>query len=205
MPELYTVLRARAHNQLTAHTATLAEATRLAGDWQARREGPAVVVRETTLRAGQARARRSAERSASALADPDLAALVKLAEHDAMLRLLYSRLPFVACQPGGVPGVVYLICFDRPYKHAHHYLGWCETGRLEARMVEHRTGAGARLMAVVTAAGIGWNVARTWDDADRYFERMCKLRRDSTRLCPQCNPGNHRGVPAAPILIGAPA
>jgi hypothetical protein len=43
----------------------------------------------------------------------------------------------------GVPGTVYLLHFDRPYKHARHYLGW--TANLQARLDSHRAGHGARI------------------------------------------------------------
>lgn len=49
-------------------------------------------------------------------------------------------------------GVCYLIHFERPYRHARHYLGW--TVDLEARLAKHRAGNGARLLRVATAAGI---------------------------------------------------
>jgi hypothetical protein len=196
MSDLYAVLRARAHNQLTAHTATLAEANRLAQDWQARREGPAVVVREAAVLAAHAKARAAVARADPAAAGPGFAGLLSQAEHEALLRLLYSHLPFIACQPGGVPGVCYLLHFDRPYRHARNYIGWAETGRLEARLGEHRAGSGARLLAVVAAAGTDWTVARIWKDTDRYFERLLKVRRRATRLCPVCSPGNRRGIPA---------
>lgn len=80
-------------------------------------------------------------------------------------------------------GTVYLIHFDRPYRHARHYLGWA--ANLDARISHHRAGTGARLMAVIAAAGIGFVVARTWE-GDRTFERKLKNRKESPRLCPIC-------------------
>ena len=82
---------------------------------------------------------------------------------------------------------VYLICFDTPYKHARHYLGFTP-GPLEDRLALHRAGRGARLMAVVTAAGISWRVTRTWDGG-RILERQLKNQRNSPKLCPSCTPG----------------
>jgi hypothetical protein len=58
-------------------------------------------------------------------------------------------------------GVVYLVHFSEPYRHARHYTGW--TVDLEARLAEHRAGRGARLLQVVAQAGIGWTLARTWE------------------------------------------
>jgi predicted GIY-YIG superfamily endonuclease len=57
-------------------------------------------------------------------------------------------------------GVVYLLHFDRAYKHARHYTGW--SSDLPARLKEHADGHGARLLAVIAAEGIGWQLARTW-------------------------------------------
>lgn len=78
--------------------------------------------------------------------------------------------------PGAVGGpTVYLIHFDRPYRHAHHYTGWT-AGALDARLKQHEHGAGARLMAVIAEAGIGWTLARTWQGW-RARERQLKRRR----------------------------
>jgi predicted GIY-YIG superfamily endonuclease len=78
---------------------------------------------------------------------------------------------------------VYLIHFDRPYKHAKHYLGW--TRDLPARLADHESGRGARLMAVIAAAGIGWRLARTWT-GDKARERSIKRTGGKARLCPLC-------------------
>jgi predicted GIY-YIG superfamily endonuclease len=83
------------------------------------------------------------------------------------------------------PGTVYLIHFDAAYKHARHYLGW--TTELEARLQAHRDGRGARLMEVITAAGITWQLARTWPGG-RNRERAIKDRHEAPRLCPICTP-----------------
>ena len=56
--------------------------------------------------------------------------------------------------------VVYLLHFDRPYQHAKHYLDSCQD--LERRLTQHGKGRGARLLEVVQAVGIGWQLARTW-------------------------------------------
>jgi predicted GIY-YIG superfamily endonuclease len=83
--------------------------------------------------------------------------------------------------------VIYLIHFDRPYRHARHYLGYCRTPEdLAARLARHRAGRGARLLRVVQGAGIGWHVARTWPDGDRTRERRLKNNRNGPRYCPVC-------------------
>lgn len=84
----------------------------------------------------------------------------------------------------GVTGTVYLLHFDQPYKHARHYLGWAAD--LQARLDCHRAGHGARLLAVLAAEGIGWQLARTWPDADRNRERRLKNMGGGARHCPLC-------------------
>lgn len=83
-------------------------------------------------------------------------------------------------------GTVYLLHFEAPYRHARHYLGF--TMDLTARLEEHARGGGARLMAVIAAAGIGFQLARTWVGS-RSLERKIKKRKESPALCPLCNSG----------------
>jgi len=80
--------------------------------------------------------------------------------------------------------MIYLLHFDQPYRHARHYLGFVESD-LEARLERHASGQGARLLAVLKAAGIGWSCVRTWPGS-RSFERQLKNQKRSTRLCPVC-------------------
>lgn len=86
------------------------------------------------------------------------------------------------------PGYVYLIHFSEPYKHARHYLG--SAGNLQARLDAHRAGSGARLMEVITDAGISWHVSRIWEcptvEEARTLEAHYKRQRDGVRLCPEC-------------------
>ena len=82
-------------------------------------------------------------------------------------------------------GIVYLICFDRKYHHARHYLGFCEDGNLEKRMDAHMMGSGSKLLRAVVEAGIGWKVVQLWE-GDRSFERKLKRRKNSGKLCPCC-------------------
>lgn len=79
---------------------------------------------------------------------------------------------------------VYLIHFNAPFHHARHYLGFAED--VDARVQKHRTGAGARLLQVVNAAGIAWQVARVWPEGTRDDERRLKAWKAATQLCPLC-------------------
>ncbi len=80
--------------------------------------------------------------------------------------------------------MVYLIHFNKPYKHAQHYIGF--TDNMERRLHEHElTSRGAKLLQVASAAGIKFTIARTWD-GDRKLERKLKNRKKSSSLCPIC-------------------
>jgi len=88
--------------------------------------------------------------------------------------------------------VCYLVCFSEPYtartgqqkKQARHYLGW--TVNLDKRIQLHRANQGARLLAVINAAGIGWAVVRIWDNGSRALELKLKSRHRHADLCPVC-------------------
>jgi predicted GIY-YIG superfamily endonuclease len=80
-------------------------------------------------------------------------------------------------------GVVYLVHFTEPYRHARHYTGW--TAYLESRLAEHQAGRGARLLQVITQAGIEWTLARTWQGT-RERERQLKRQGGASRRCPIC-------------------
>jgi predicted GIY-YIG superfamily endonuclease len=95
-------------------------------------------------------------------------------------------------------GTVYLIHFDARYKHAGHYIGW--TSDLETRLAEHARGHGARLMAVITAAGITWQLVRTWPGTRRR-ERQIKNQGGASRCCPRC--GVRPRTTSAPLVIRA--
>jgi hypothetical protein len=90
--------------------------------------------------------------------------------------------------------MVYVIHFDAPYHHARHYVGFSTggpTGRgiIRRRLAAHADGRGARLMAAVTRAGIGWSVVRIFPDATRTDERRIKRQGGhKERICPICNP-----------------
>lgn len=84
---------------------------------------------------------------------------------------------------------VYLLHFSQPISPKHttqHYLGW--SADIEARVQEHLTSRGAKLCKVALSRGITFEVAATWPDTDRDFERRLKNRKESPRLCPICNP-----------------
>ena len=83
-----------------------------------------------------------------------------------------------------VQGTVYMIHLQRPYRHARHYLGW--THDVEQRLAVHRQGQGSPLLRAAVAAGITFDVVRTWP-GDRHLERRLHNAKNSpARLCPVC-------------------
>ncbi len=81
-------------------------------------------------------------------------------------------------------GTVYLLHFDQRYQHAGHYTGWADD--LDRRLAAHQRGAGARLVEVITQAGIGFRLARIWPGASRARERSLKNSGGASRYCPIC-------------------
>jgi predicted GIY-YIG superfamily endonuclease len=84
-----------------------------------------------------------------------------------------------------VKGTIYLLHFSEPLKHARHYLGW--TDDLPTRLRRHARGRGSKLMAAVVAAGITFEVVRTWTEVTRHDERRLKMNSHVPRKCPVCN------------------
>ncbi len=80
-------------------------------------------------------------------------------------------------------GTIYLLHFHQPYRHARHYVGW--TDNLTNRLADHQHGNGARLIAVIRHAGIGFTLARTCT-GDRTRERAIKRAGGPLRYCPLC-------------------
>lgn len=83
-------------------------------------------------------------------------------------------------------GSVYLIHFDARFHHAGHYIGYTNEKFPRKRLARHRSGAGAKLLRAIQAAGIGWRVVRVWMKASRGDERKLKGRGGAARLCPVC-------------------
>lgn len=90
-----------------------------------------------------------------------------------------------------IRGTIYLLHFDQPYKHARHYTGW--TSDLDTRLADHKSGHGARLLAVLKTEGIGWKLARTWTGT-RARERQIKNQGGASRRCPLCGVKSRTGA-----------
>jgi len=95
-----------------------------------------------------------------------------------------------AARDSGLVGTVYLLHFTRAYEHARHYTGWTED--LLDRLDRHAVGCGARLMTVVSHAGIGFVLVRTCEGT-RSTERAIKNAGGAVRYCPLCTPKPRNG------------
>jgi hypothetical protein len=90
-----------------------------------------------------------------------------------------------------------LVHFDQRYEHAGHYTGWAED--LDHRVAEHLAGRRARLIEVITQAGIGLRLAGTWPGVTRARERQLKRQGGASRHCPICQEDRKaRGLPRRP-------
>lgn len=83
--------------------------------------------------------------------------------------------------------MIYLVHFERPFKHAKHYVGFTDV-TLHERFARHTSNArlrrGSALMRAVLEAGIKFKVVRTWP-GDRETEKRMKVSGNSWR-CPVC-------------------
>lgn len=83
--------------------------------------------------------------------------------------------------------MIYILKFDRPLGSqnprgkAQFYLGFCEDGKLEARLNEHRRGTGAKITRAAKLRGIGFLVVATLP-GDRSVERWLKSQKSTPRI-----------------------
>lgn len=82
-------------------------------------------------------------------------------------------------------GFVYVLHFDKPFKHAKHYTGYAEND-VDERIIKHNSGKGANLIKHVINAGIDFKIAKVYYDVDRKFERRLKNRGGASKHCPIC-------------------
>ena len=78
------------------------------------------------------------------------------------------------------------------------YLTAEQAAGVAVRIAQHRAGTGARLLAVVAAAGIEFTVTRIWASATEGHEKTLKDANNRVGMCPLCTPGNTRGTAINP-------
>ncbi len=81
---------------------------------------------------------------------------------------------------------MYLLHFEQRYEHAGHYTGHADD--FDNRVAEQASGdsRAARLLQVITQAGIGFRLARVWPGASKAYERSLKNSGGASRYCPIC-------------------
>jgi predicted GIY-YIG superfamily endonuclease len=88
--------------------------------------------------------------------------------------------------------MIYILEFEQPLGNARHaasyYIGYCEEGRLEDRLQQHRSGGGAAITRACVERGIGFEVIITLP-GDRSKERQLKRRKNTPRLVRQIKRG----------------
>jgi hypothetical protein len=86
-----------------------------------------------------------------------------------------------------VLGIIYLLHFEPPYKHAKHYLGWASDRSWVERLAQQVNGLAkcANLVRVALDTGCTVTVARIWEGVDRNRERRMK-NWGKSHLCPIC-------------------
>lgn len=92
--------------------------------------------------------------------------------------------------------MIYLLHFDEPLEHARHYVGSVKGNTIEAvraRMNEHASGRGARIMAVLAERGIGFRLAGTRPGGRREERRL--KGRGIVCKCPICSPRSRTFTP----------
>jgi hypothetical protein len=75
---------------------------------------------------------------------------------------------------------------------------------LASRLADHRAGRGANLLAVVTAAGIEFELTRIWIGTREGHEKALKDLNDRVSLCPRCHPGTRAGTVIRPKQFRRP-
>jgi hypothetical protein len=83
---------------------------------------------------------------------------------------------------------LYLLHFDRPYRHARHYLGYAKRAPAD---YARRVAAGAEyppheLVLAALGDGVTMRVADVWPGLDRNDRRELRAGHDRRRLCPIC-------------------
>lgn len=90
-----------------------------------------------------------------------------------------------------LPFVVYLLCFDRLVDGLKHYVGITTTARLQARMLEHQAGKGARLTSRAQEQGVGFALAALWPCASPHIEHVVAGTPYLSTQCSRCMHGDY--------------
>lgn len=81
--------------------------------------------------------------------------------------------------------MIYILCFERPFKHARHYVGFTKRNDVAERVEQHLKGQGSPLLRAVVAAGIPVVLATSFEGT-RDDERTLKNCKNAAFFCPRC-------------------
>lgn len=84
---------------------------------------------------------------------------------------------------------VYLLCRDGLDGHPEHYVGITTPSRVAARMIEHRSGRGAKWTKEAWEQGRSWFHTNTFLTNTRALEGALQRYRNVIALCPRCMDG----------------
>lgn len=84
--------------------------------------------------------------------------------------------------------MIYVLHFDRPFKHARHYVGFTSRKKCDVRIEQHLSGKGSPLVRAVVAEGIEVSVSLTMEGT-RTQERAIKNQKNAAFICPICKIG----------------
>jgi len=85
--------------------------------------------------------------------------------------------------------VVYLLCMPNGRGDDAHYVGITTPDRLAKRLMEHRTGRGAKRTARACLNGERWFHAKSFGTCDPTLEKTLQAHPDLAGLCPICSQG----------------
>lgn len=97
---------------------------------------------------------------------------------------------------------IYLLHIEPAFKHARHYIGYCDDPDPTGRWQQHLSGRGSPLIKAAVAAGCTVTIAHVIPGGDRNMERRLKNRGGATRWCPACGV-NARPLPVCEALLEA--
>lgn len=85
--------------------------------------------------------------------------------------------------------MIYIIHFREKLAHAAHYIGFVDGDEadVQERLKQHKSGAGAKILAECNRRGIEYDVVRILPGS-RNDERALKNRKKGSSICPICSP-----------------
>jgi hypothetical protein len=116
----------------------------------------------------------------------------------------YCGFAYPASPDDADPGILAEIALAEHTRVTGRYLTAEQAAGVALRIEQHRAGRGARLTAVIAAAGIKFTVVRVWASATEAHEKGLKHLNNRRVLCPACTPGTQAGTGIRPRRFRRP-